>query len=111
MPESKVIDHNGFVIDAIPPRLGELRPVSEYKAAPVRITGLDPLTGKTITVVANRIASGPDGKPFQFAEKPGASRVARRTSPNITARELDDYGDDLSAMTEAAILRTRKGAS
>jgi hypothetical protein len=108
----KLTDHNGFPIDDVPPRLGALPPVSVYKAQPVRITGLDPTTGKTITVVANRIASGPDGKPFTFAEASGAPRASRILPKNIVRRsaiaDFDDYGDDMSAVNEAAILRTRK---
>lgn len=114
---SKIVtDHNGFPIDDVPPRLGALPPVTVYKAAPVRITGLDPHTGKVITVVANRIASGADGKPFTFAEEPGSPRTkAGRIAPKPsavpragTAEYEEDYGDDMAASYAAADMRTRK---
>ena len=112
MPNSKMTDHNGFAIDDVPPRLGALPPVGSYKAVPVRITGLDPITGKIITVVANRIASGADGKPFTFAEAPGSSRSARLVPKDAVRRsqlaDLEDYGDDMAAAFEASNIRTRK---
>lgn len=105
-------DHNGFPIDEIPPRMGALAPLSAYKSEPVRITGFDIRTGKTLTVVAQRIASGPDGKPFTFAEAPGAPRASQPVVKNAQRRDrladLEDYGDDMAAAIEAANLRTRK---
>ena len=105
-------DHNGFSIDNVPSRLGDLCPVGDYKAQPIRITGFDPITGKTVTVVANRIASGADGKPFTFASTPGEAKVARLTPKNMRVStalaDFEDYGDDMSALTEASIIRSRK---
>lgn len=112
MSVKPMLDHNGFAIDAVPPRLGELPPVKDYKAAPVRITGRDPATGQMRTIVANRIASGADGKPFTFAEAPGSPRSTPIVPTNAVLQSqlanLEDYGDDLSSQYEAAIIRTRK---
>jgi hypothetical protein len=108
-------DHNGFPIDDVPSRLGDLPPVGVYRAQPVRITGLDPITGKHITVVANRIASGPDGKPFTFAEPPGSPRStasrAAQPPPIPRAGTLEyssAFDDDMDAVNADAILRYRK---
>ena len=54
-----------------------------------------------------RIASDANGNPLTFATKPGEVR-APRVIPHSVLADLEDYGDDMAAVNEAAILRTRK---